>query len=104
MFQGLANYTFYQLAAAEHLTECNSSNLTDPAKASSCVFYDVTAGNNGVPGQSGYDAVKGYDLSSGLGSVNAANLVAGWKSAQKLRSTAALSIGIQTSKHGEPLP
>jgi large repetitive protein len=103
-FQGLANYTFYQLAASENLAECNSSALTDPNKANSCVFYDVTVGNNGVPGQVGYDADKGYDMSTGLGSVNAANLVAAWKSARKLRSTAALAVGAKTTKHGQPVP
>ena len=103
-FQGLANYTFYQLAAAENLADCDSSTLTDPTKSSGCVFYDVTAGNNGVPGQAGYQAGKGYDMSSGLGSVNAANLVAAWKSAHKLRSATSLATDVNIARHGEAVP
>jgi hypothetical protein len=103
-YQGLANYTFYQLSAAEKLARCNSSNLSDPKTSNTCVFYDVTAGNNGVPGQAGYQAGIGYDLSTGQGSVNAANLVAAWKAAHKLRSATALAAEVNTARHGEAVP
>ena len=48
---------------------------------STCIFAnDITQGNSNVPGQIGYPAThRGYDLATGLGSVNAANLVANWK-------------------------
>ena len=81
-YQGLVNYTLYQIAEEESLAGCNSSKLTNPKKESNCVFYDVTAGNNNVPGQAGTNAVKGYDLATGLGTVNAANLVASWSGAR----------------------
>jgi subtilase family serine protease len=52
------------------------------------VFHDVTTGNNIVPcqadtpncvnGQFGYTAGVGYDLVTGLGSVDAYNLIAAW--------------------------
>ena len=103
-FQGLANYTLYQLAAAENLGHCNSSNLTDPRRANSCVFNDTTAGDNSVPGQVGYAAAKGYDMSTGLGSVNAANLVSAWSSAKKLHSRAIMEVASQSAKHGQPVP
>ncbi len=103
-YQGLANYSLYQLAAAERLAGCNSSKITNPQATSSCVFYDVTAGNNGVPGVPGYKAGKGYDMGTGLGSVNAANLVNAWSSAKKLNSATALSVGIRTVQHGQPVP
>jgi len=48
-FQGHANYALYKLAAQEKLNPCNSSKLTDPTKPNSCVFNDVTAGNNSTP-------------------------------------------------------
>jgi hypothetical protein len=73
--QGLANYVLYPLAAAENFSNCNASNRTNPASSTSCVFNDVTAGNNSVPGLTGFSAGTGYDLATGLGSVNAANLV-----------------------------
>ena len=39
------------------------------------VFHDVTSGDNGVPGVSGFPAGAGYDLATGLGSVDAQALV-----------------------------
>ncbi len=91
--QGLANPTFYQLAAKESLSACNASTV---GNGSSCVFYDVTSGNNAqdcttgdldcvtkTSGDAlgilkGYTSTKGYDQATGLGSVNIANLVNAW--------------------------
>ena len=91
--QGLANPTFYQLAATESLSSCNSATVKN---GNSCIFYDVTSGNiaqacvSGGPDcktiESGddigilnnYSAAKGYDRATGLGSVNIANLVNAW--------------------------
>ncbi len=99
--QGIANYVLYPMAAASGAS-CDSS--TTPVTNSSCIFYDITAGNNSVichggspdcsntnaaSGQYGilvsenlpaYDATSGYDLATGLGSVNVANLVNKWTS------------------------
>lgn len=102
-FQGLANYALYQLAAGEDRTICNSSKLTDPTKVSACIFNDVTAGNTDVPGQAGYKSVRGYDMGTGLGSINAANLVSAWASAQRLGSHTTLSADATTVQHGQSL-
>ncbi len=82
--QGQADPVLYSLAAAETLSNCNASN-TAGLPASTCIFNDVTVGTNAVPGETGYNtgsetypATVGYDLASGLGSVNAANLANGW--------------------------
>src|SRR5262249_31741190 len=64
----------------------NFSNFRSSSKpATNCVFNDVTSGNNCVPGAPGYGpscttyaAKTGFDLATGLGSVNAANLVNSW--------------------------
>jgi len=103
-YQGLANYSFYQLAAADNLSSCNSSQLTDPHSHDNCVFRDVTAGNNNVPGQTGFNAATGYDMASGLGTVNAQNLVNAWSKVQKLGSATSLSATNNTIQHGTPLP
>jgi Pro-kumamolisin, activation domain/Bacterial Ig-like domain (group 3) len=91
--QGLANYTLYSLASAENFGNCNSNTRVNPATAApaACVFNDVTVGNNGVPGNDvtnkpangdlGYPAGTGYDLATGLGSVDAKNLVNAWANA-----------------------
>lgn len=82
--QGQADPTLYTLAAQEDFASCNASN-TSGLPASSCVFNDVTSGNNAVPGEANYgtssadyQAGVGYDLATGLGSVNATNLVYAW--------------------------
>ena len=43
------------------------------------VFHDVTQGNNTVPGVTGYGTGPGFDMVTGLGSVDAAQLVNHWQ-------------------------
>ncbi|HYL11040.1 MAG TPA: Ig-like domain repeat protein [Candidatus Acidoferrales bacterium] len=106
--QGLANYVMYLLAAAEKFTACNSSNRTNPATpaASQCVFNDVTAGNDSVPGQTGFNTASGYDLATGLGSVDATNLVNAWAASTFQASQTALSASTGATikiTHGTPV-
>ena len=106
MRQGQANYVLYKLAAAETLSQCNGSNTTTlPAKT--CVFNDVTVGNNGVPGEPGYgtpsaqfQSTVGYDQSTGLGSVNVSNLLNTWSSVAFRPTTTTLSLTPPTFTHG----
>ena len=74
--QGQANVVLYRLAAQQQYSQCNSSS----PPASHCIFNDITDGNNGVPGGPAglYPATAGYDLATGLGSVNVTNLVNAW--------------------------
>jgi hypothetical protein len=132
-FQGVANYQFYKLAAAQSATTCDSSTETTPGTSSSCVFNDITTGSNAVacfngtpncdttPGSSssaasprivvhhsfldldGYNATPGYDQASGLGSVNAANLVNGWGTSTTLPSATTLQLSQTTFQHGTPI-
>jgi subtilase family serine protease len=46
----------------------------DPAKYAAD-FYDVFEGNNGCCGEPGYNASKGWDAVTGLGTPNVANLI-----------------------------
>lgn len=75
---GNINPALYRLAS-------NSANVcSSAAVTSTCVFHDIIVGNNLVPctngtngcngGYLGYDAAPGYDMASGLGSVDATNL------------------------------
>ncbi len=104
--QGNANQVFYSLASKQSLTSCNSS--TGPA--STCVFNDVTSGTVAMPcvtGSpncttanasdqigilSGYQAGAGYDLATGLGSVNANNLISNWNPVGRAASTTTLTL------------
>jgi subtilase family serine protease len=103
--QGNPNYTYYRIAAAEYgatgSSACNSNN--GAGVGSSCVFHDVTLGDNDAPctgtfdcylpsGKYGvlststssyapaYKTATGWDFATGLGSVNAYNLAISWNS------------------------
>lgn len=106
--QGQPNYVLYRLAHAETLSSCNASKTTG-LPASTCVFNDVTAGNNAVPGEIGYGTASakyqrtvGYDLATGLGSVNVANLVNSWNSVAFRPTTTTLTLAPLTTTHGNP--
>ncbi len=96
--QGQANYVLYPLAQAQatqgiYPSQCNGSN-TSALPASDCIFHDVTVGNNVVPGETGndYQAGPGYDLTTGLGSANVANLVSNWNSVTFNPTTTTLTL------------
>ena len=115
--QGNANFVFYKLAAQPGKS-CNSSGTVN----SSCVFYDVTSGTIAMPCQtgslncntmhpgdsvgvlSGFSTTPGYDLATGLGSVNVTNLVNDWSSVTFLSSVTTLSLNPTMSiPHGTPV-
>lgn len=102
---GNPNPTYYNLARAEYgstgNTSCNSTNGN--GVSSGCIFYDVKqgdidvnctgthncyrpSGTNGVLStsdtayQPAYTTTTGYDLATGIGTVNANNLVTSWNS------------------------
>jgi len=94
--QGNANYVLYKLASSSAQTSQNCGATSSPS-TSGCIFYDVTSGTIAVPCAkgstpdctttnpadtygvlNGYNAGPGYDLATGIGSVNASNLVHNW--------------------------
>jgi hypothetical protein len=94
--QGQPGYVLYRLAAKQDYSKCDGSGSSPSA---TCSYYDVTSGNNAVPGESSYGgksplypAGVGYDLASGLGAVNAANLAANWTSVTFSPTTTTLSV------------
>jgi hypothetical protein len=109
-FQGQANYVFYKLAAMDSGSSCDSSAMTDPTQPSLCNFHDITMGSNSVPGLPGYgtstaewSAGVGYDMATGLGTVNAANLAANWGKVTVAGSATTLTASGTTLSHGQPL-
>ena len=101
--QGNPNPVYYKLAATEYgasgSTSCNSTNGN--TVGSTCIFYDVTkgdmdvnctgthncyrpSGTNGVLSTSdssyliAYGTTTGWDFATGIGTINAANLVNNW--------------------------
>ncbi len=111
--QGAANYVLYRLAASENatLSQCNASKSSS-LPAGNCIFNDVTVGNNAVPGEINYGSLAaqyqagvGYDLASGLGSVNITNLINNWNTVTFNPSTTAFVLNGGTNavtiNHGQ---
>lgn len=125
--QGNPNYVLYKLAA-QNGARCDSS--TAPAIGNSCIFYDITKGNNSVPcnfdtpncspqpaggglgvlidpnnpNNPAWLATAGYDMATGLGSVNAANLVNQWSTGTYAPSNTILtSLSPASITHGQPV-
>jgi subtilase family serine protease len=116
--QGLANPALYKLFGQETLGNCNSSTV---ANGNSCVFYDTTYGNIVAPCKAGSPncvttpsdpnytqygilsgdyTTAGYDLASGLGSVNVTNLVNGWNSVAPVPATTTVTVTPATLSTG----
>ena len=120
---GNPNPAYYTLAAAEYgasgNASCNSSNGN--GVGSSCTFYDVTQGDmdincassspgcyrpngtNGVLSTSAvsylpaFRATSGWDFATGIGTLNAANLVANWPLATQVQFTTEPANGVTGS-------
>lgn len=123
--QGNPNYVLYSLAAQPGAS-C-SSDVSAVTNAS-CIFYDIVTGNNSlpcsfvsttscapvttggsnetvVPGSSpaipAWNTGPGYDLATGLGSVNVTNLINKWSSVSFTPSATTLSISPTMLTHGQ---
>ncbi len=57
---------------------------------------------SGYPGDLGWNTAVGYDYATGLGSINAYNLVQQWTSADFLSSTTTLALSSTSFVHGTP--
>jgi hypothetical protein len=115
--QGNANYVLYNLASQQNRAGTACSAITG-TPAASCVFNDVTTDTIAMPCLkgalnctvttstdrygvlSGYASTPGYDLATGLGSVNAANLVNSWSNASFTASATNLTLSPSSITHG----
>ena len=115
--QGNANYVLYNLASQQSKSGTTCASITG-VPAAGCVFNDITTDNIAMPCIKGtpnctvtnssdhygvlssYSSTAGYDLATGLGSVNAANLVNNWSNANFVASTTALTLTPATITHG----
>jgi hypothetical protein len=111
--QGNANYVFYKLYKQNPGRICTSNPAA--VVAAGCIFYDVATGNISVACKGGtpncsntntasnqygvtvsagipaWTATPGYDLATGLGTVNVANLAAAWAGVGLTTSTTTIS-------------
>ena len=70
--QGLVNPVLYALAYNQDYS------------GGAAIFHDIVKGTNTVPGVTGYNAGPGYDMATGLGSVDATQLVNHWSEGTSL--------------------
>jgi len=110
--QGNINPGLYTLAAA---------NTSNSFASTTAVFFDITAGTNYIAcsadctnGQSitvngntatyiGYTAGAGYDLASGLGTINATNLISKWANINSETAPGTVTLGVYSALPGSPL-
>ena len=122
--QGNANYVFYKMAAGTG-NSCNSNSVSSTG-TNNCIFYDIPTGStiampctagspnctvangNSIGVLSGYATGTGYDLATGLGTVNVANLVNQWSTYAgqfKATTTSPFTLGPPTTiTHGQSIP
>ncbi len=128
--QGNANYFLYALAQQQVTANlsCNSSS----SPAATCSFHDVTKSNDdvpctgastncsskvvsipgvlvqaGAPTTPAFTTTAGYDLASGLGSLNAQNIVNKWSTVNTTASTTTLTLNAGAAvniTHGQTVP
>lgn len=122
--QGDPDYVLYSLAAQ---TGASCPADASAIHNSSCIFHDVVTGNNSLPCESkspdcgpaaengvpvltkpgstpavpAWTAGPGYDLATGLGSVNVTNLINKWSSVSFTPSTTQLTLSPTTLTHGQ---
>lgn len=117
---GNANYVLYNLATQQRsaATQCDAAS---GMPAADCIFHDITSNTISMPCVrgtpncttasssnsygvlSGYSSTPGYDLATGLGSVNATNLAERWSDAAFTSSSAILILSPTTILHGSPV-
>ena len=119
--QGSPNAELYKLAASQTYSSCSAERGSGaPVTNSTCMFNDIDQGTNAMPCDysayvttpspnctikhsgdyigilSGYSAGAGYDLATGLGSLNVTNVVNAW-TATNGTSTATVTVTPQYS-------
>ena len=104
--QGQADYTLYSLAqqkpSAFHDITLGGSSVPcvvdDGVPSPNCVFAP-----SGQTQLSGYSATAGYDLASGLGTIDANVLVTNWNSLTFASTSTSLQLSPTTFTHGTPV-
>ncbi len=110
--QGNANLVLYKLAQQQFTAATACTSQASPLPAAACTFNDVitgtiatpctkgttncgpTTGSDTIGVLTGFNAGAGYDLATGLGSVNATNLVNNWATGQAAFTPTTTTLGI----------
>jgi hypothetical protein len=104
--QGQANFILYPLAAQYPNTfndvDLGSNNVpcNQYASLSTCA---LDSNGDGYYSQQEYSAGAGYDMASGLGSIDVGNLIANWGKISLASSKTALTLSKTTITHGQSI-
>jgi hypothetical protein len=102
---GQADFIYYplaskQLAAFRDVTVGGNRVLCYPGTAN-CVAGAAASNSSGYYVENGYSAGAGYDLATGLGSVDVANLIKYWSTVTFTPTTTTLSVNPTSLVHGK---
>jgi hypothetical protein len=102
---GQANFIYYPLASRQpgvfrDVTSGGNQVLCYTGTVN-CVQGQTNSTSHGYLVESGYSAGTGYDLATGLGSVDVANLIKYWKSVTRTATTTTLSVNPASFIHGK---
>jgi hypothetical protein len=110
--QGNANFVLYKLAQQQFTAGTACTSAANPLPNGGCAFYDITTGTIAMPCAkgstncttsvstdtvgvlSGFNTTAGYDLATGIGSVNATNLVTKWANAVAVFTATSTTLSI----------
>jgi hypothetical protein len=102
--QGQADFTIYSLArrvpAAFHDVTLGGNNMPCVAGSPGCV---LDTNGDGLSSLQKYAAGSGYDLASGLGSIDASVLVNNWNANTTLPTATTLGVSPTTAQRGSPV-
>ena len=102
--QGQADFVYYPLAtkvpAAFHDVTVGSNKVVCQATTANCVTGTSGTIFAGFSVENGFTSGKGYDLASGLGSVDVAQLIANWSKVSLKPTTTTLTVNPTTLVHG----
>jgi hypothetical protein len=104
-WQGQADFIYYPLAARQttvfhDVTVGGNQVLCYPSTAN-CAAGSSAGNSSGFYVESGYAAGTGYDLATGLGSIDVANLIKYWSTVALTPTTVTLSVSPSSFVHGK---
>ena len=103
--QGQPNFIYYPLAARQstvfHDVAVGGNQVLCYLSTANCVAGSAAGNSSGFFVENGYAAGAGYDLATGLGSVDVANLINYWSSVALTPTTTTLSVNPSSLVHGQ---
>jgi len=102
---GQANFIYYPLAARQpsafHDVTVGGIRVLCNSGSANCVAGSSATNSAGYYVENGYSAGRGYDLATGLGSVDVAYMIANWNSVTFSATTTTLSVNPVSLVHGK---